>query len=456
MSLKDPEVSIIVRAKNEERWIGRCLRAIQGQAFKDFEVILVDNDSTDHTLTIASKHPVKILQIEKFRPGKAINHGVRASCGKFLVCLSAHCIPRDPHWLGNLRKNMDIEGVAGVYGRQLPMSFSSDLDKRDLMLTFGLDHRIQVKDPFFHNANSMFRRDVWDRLPFDEEATNIEDQIWGRAVIKEGLRIAYEPEAAVFHHHGIHQQGNEERAKNVVRILESLDGVHGVDADASRLDILAIAPVLGPAVSLSDQSLLERCLRQLKAAHQLTHIAVIAEDPKALETAHATGADAIARPIDLTRPEVGVEEVLRHALRACEDLRSFDAVVYANYLFPFRPAGFFDLLTAEFDLSGADTVVPALPDYAPYWNESEDGLIRVDAGLFSRSTKRPVHKGLVGLGTITSADCLRRGSLLGEHVGLVPIDDPRCALKATEPLERSLIELLLLEEATTWDPQSTS
>jgi hypothetical protein len=455
MTHKDPEVSIIVRAKNEERWIGRCLRAIQGQAFRDFEVIVVDNHSTDQTLTIASKYPVKIVQIEKFRPGRAINSGVRAARGRLLVCLSAHCIPRDANWLGSLRKNMDIVGVAGVYGRQLPMPFSSDLDKRDLMLTFGLDHRIQIKDPFFHNANSMFRRDVWDRLPFDEEATNIEDQIWGRAVIKEGLRIAYEPEAAVFHHHGIHQQGNEERAKNVVRILESLDGIYGIDAASNRLDILAIAPVLGPELTLSGQNLLKRCLNQLKAASRLSRIAVIAEDPKALKTARSTGADVVARPPDLSRPEVGVEEVLRYALRVCENLRTFDAVVYANYLFPFRPAGFFDLLTAEFDLSGADTVVPTLPDYAPYWNESEDGLIRVDAGLVSRSTKRPVHKGLVGLGTITSADCLRRGSLLGEQVGLLPIDDPRYALKATETLERSLIEKLLLED-TIWHPRSNS
>ena len=33
---------------------------------------------------------------------------------------------------------------AGVYGRQEPMSFSTDSDKRDLMLVFGLDRKIQI------------------------------------------------------------------------------------------------------------------------------------------------------------------------------------------------------------------------------------------------------------------------------------------------------------------------
>ena len=40
-----PKVSIIIRTKNEERWIGSCLKSIFDQTHKDFEVILVDNNS---------------------------------------------------------------------------------------------------------------------------------------------------------------------------------------------------------------------------------------------------------------------------------------------------------------------------------------------------------------------------------------------------------------------------
>ena len=41
------ETSIIIRTKNEERWINSCLKAIFSQTYKDFEIIIVDNDSTD-------------------------------------------------------------------------------------------------------------------------------------------------------------------------------------------------------------------------------------------------------------------------------------------------------------------------------------------------------------------------------------------------------------------------
>ena len=50
MMLNKPKVSIIIRTKNEERWITACLDAVFSQNYKDFEVIIVDNKSNDRTL----------------------------------------------------------------------------------------------------------------------------------------------------------------------------------------------------------------------------------------------------------------------------------------------------------------------------------------------------------------------------------------------------------------------
>ena len=134
------------------------------------------------------------INIDKFFPGKALNDGIRESIGNYIVCLSAHCIPEDDQWLSNLLKNIkDNPKIAGVYGRQLPLSFTESIDKRDLLIVFGLDRRVQEKDYFFHNANSMIPRKVWDKFPFDEEVTNIEDRIWGKEVIEAGYKIIYEP-----------------------------------------------------------------------------------------------------------------------------------------------------------------------------------------------------------------------------------------------------------------------
>jgi len=62
-----------------------------------------------------------------------------------------------------------------------------------LPLLFGLDRKVQIKDSFFHNANSTIRMDLWRQIPFDETVTNIEDRAWAQQVLARGYRIIYEP-----------------------------------------------------------------------------------------------------------------------------------------------------------------------------------------------------------------------------------------------------------------------
>ena len=215
------KVSIIIRSKNEEKWIGLCLSMLFRQTYKNFEVILVDNDSSDKTIQKAKQWPIKLIKIKKFLPGDAINKGIEASNGEIIVCLSAHCIPKDKHWLSSLIKPLNNKKVAGVYGKQVPLSSSSAMNKRDLYIVFGNEKRIQKKDTFFHNANSAFMRSTWKKVPFNPELTNIEDRIWGQEVINAGLNIVYEPKSCVYHHHGIHQDANEDRARKIVKIMEN-------------------------------------------------------------------------------------------------------------------------------------------------------------------------------------------------------------------------------------------
>ena len=213
---KNNLVSIIIPHHNNETILLNCIKSIYELTYSNFEVIVVDNLSTDKTIDKVKHFPVnKIITIDKYLPGKALNMGIEEAEGQYFVFLSAHCIPVENTWLQKLVYALEENvNYAGVYGRQEPMSFTSNSDRRDLLLIFGLDRKIQIKDSFFHNANSMLPRAIWDKFPFDEKATNIEDRIWGKLVIEAGYEIIYEPSASVYHYHGLHQHGNSSiRAK---------------------------------------------------------------------------------------------------------------------------------------------------------------------------------------------------------------------------------------------------
>jgi rhamnosyltransferase len=224
MATKMNNISVIIRTKNEERWLDSCLFAVNNQDINDLEIILVDNESTDRTLDIAKYYKCVILHIsdQDFNYSKALNQGIDASSGSLIAILSGHCIPVNDQWLSCLSMHFLDNEVGAVFGRQEPLPDSNPVDKRDLWTTFGLDRKIQKRDYFFHNANSMIRRSIWERQPFNEKINGVEDREWAKKVLQFGRKIIYEPLASVFHHHGIHHSGNEQRAARVVRMIEAI------------------------------------------------------------------------------------------------------------------------------------------------------------------------------------------------------------------------------------------
>ena len=74
-------ISVVLRARNEAAWIGRCLTAIRRQRLPHIDVILVDNDSTDGTVEVAAAHGATLTNIsrEEFSYGRALNLGIEAA-----------------------------------------------------------------------------------------------------------------------------------------------------------------------------------------------------------------------------------------------------------------------------------------------------------------------------------------------------------------------------------------
>ncbi len=420
--------SIIIRTKNEERWIAKCLQQIHKQTFQDFEIILVDNESTDKTVEKAKSLGItKIVNITNYLPGKSINAGVEIAKGDYIVLISAHCLPVNDKWLENLVNAIEEdESYAGVYGRQEPMSFSSLSDKRDLLLVFGLDRKVQIKDSFFHNANSIVKKKILDDIPFDSVTTNIEDRLWGQEVIRKGYKLLYEPEASVFHFHGIHQDGNIERLENVVRIINNSPDYKTGTIDVSELEIVAILPVKGRSARIGDNSRLSFSINSALESDFISKVFVTTDNEQNREEARELNTIPLSlRPSHLSENHVAIVEVLKYALEEIEQNFCLpDLVVYLEETFPFRPKGFLDEVISTLLLEGNDSIVPAIREPAMIFKDNEgNNFSRVDGGDVPREFKEETYVAIKGLGLVTHPEFIRNSELLGKNVGLLKIND---------------------------------
>lgn len=374
---KNPLVSIIIRTKNEERWLNQCLDKVSSQSYKNFEIIIVDNQSKDKTLKIAKNYNVKILKIKKFFPGKAINLGINKSKGDIIVCLSAHCIPLDKFWLNNLIKDLKKKNIAAVYGRQVPLPYSSPFDKRDLLNTFGLDKRVQKKDSFFHNANSAFKKKLWSQIKFDEKAINIEDRIWAHNILKLGYNIVYEPKASVYHYHGIHQNMDEKRCLGVVNILEKLDNefVNKNFENPSKLKINAILLQNGKLSIYKNDYLINHTISNLKKSKFIKKIVFSSDSDFSVKKVSKKVDLSILRQKELISKNIDILTICKKTLEYMEKKNIYsDILVVTTDNYPKREKNFYDKLIQKMIKNNLDLVLAKIEQQGSIW-KNEKGKI---------------------------------------------------------------------------------
>lgn len=198
-----PSCSIVIRAYNEEKHIGRLLTGISQQTLKNVQVILVDSGSKDATVAIARRYPVQVVSIrpEEFTFGRSLNLGIAQAEADVVVIASAHVFPVYPDWLEKITAPFADEQVALTYGKQRGAETTKFSEHQIFHHWFPEQSQARQAHPFCNNANSAIRRSVWEKNGYDELIPALEDLSWARWAHSQGYHIAYAAEAEVVHIH---------------------------------------------------------------------------------------------------------------------------------------------------------------------------------------------------------------------------------------------------------------
>ncbi|MCB9076479.1 MAG: glycosyltransferase family 2 protein [Anaerolineaceae bacterium] len=104
-----PKVAVIIPNWNTQRWLPGCLDALNTQTFRDFQIIVVDNGSTDDSVAfIRDNYPdVRVITLPENRGfAVAVNTGIKATQSDYIALLNVDTVPR-PGWLASLVETAD-------------------------------------------------------------------------------------------------------------------------------------------------------------------------------------------------------------------------------------------------------------------------------------------------------------------------------------------------------------
>ncbi len=199
-----PKASVIVCSFNGSKTLDRCLESLQHINYPDYEVILVDDGSTDNTQEIAGRHPwVKNIHQENKGLSFARNVGAQASCGEVLVYTDSDCMA-DPDWLYYLIGTLLSGDYAGVGGPNISPPAENWVQACVAAAPGGPSHVLltDVVAEHIPGCNMAFHRWAFDQVGgFDSEYRKAGDDVdfcW--RLQQSGGFIAFSPAAIVWHY----------------------------------------------------------------------------------------------------------------------------------------------------------------------------------------------------------------------------------------------------------------
>jgi glycosyltransferase involved in cell wall biosynthesis len=197
-------ISVVVPFRNAERHIERCLDALASQEpfDGDFELIVVDDRSSDASAKLAERRGLRVLRSHGRGPYTARNVGIRASSGDVVAFTDADCEPASD-WLGRIAEEFERAGTDIVVGPRLPadrrrLSLVSAYERTKDAYVFG-GRRTEL---YYASAQNMAaRRAALERLGLFRERRRGSDTLLIRCAIAAGAgdSVRYSPRLVVRH-----------------------------------------------------------------------------------------------------------------------------------------------------------------------------------------------------------------------------------------------------------------
>ena len=232
-------ISIIIPVYNTEKYLEKCINSILHQKFTDFELILVDDGSTDSSGAICDYYEqldtrIKCVHTTNQGQSAARNYGFQFSTGKYIGYVDSDDYI-SPLLFETLYNNitvyncdLSICGIALEYSDKTVYSefpngeFPQILSQKDALIGVCKDNGFGV-----YPCNKLFKRELIAKYPFEEGHIYEDARIIVPMLLEENIRVVFSPESYYFYvqrqSSSMHQTFNESNLEYITVWIQNIE-----------------------------------------------------------------------------------------------------------------------------------------------------------------------------------------------------------------------------------------
>src|SRR3990170_3641173 len=199
---RQPFISVIIPVYNGSKYLNQCLDALMTSSYRQLEIIVVDDASTDDSVDICRKKEIAVLQMpHQSGPAAVRNYGAQKARGEILLFVDSDVLVQQEtiaRVAADFMNNPDIAAVFGSYDDS-PGALDFLSQFRNLFHHFIHQNSHREAKTFWTGCGAIYKEIFFQLKGFDEDWFSIEDIELGHRIWNNGYRIMLDKELQVKH-----------------------------------------------------------------------------------------------------------------------------------------------------------------------------------------------------------------------------------------------------------------
>lgn len=433
--IKTPKVSVYILVFNYAKYVEKAIRSVLNQVFKDWELIVINDGSTDGTEKILRKYELydKVTIVNQANKGLAgsCNVALRLASGEYIIRLDGDDYLEENALLVMTHFLDEHPNIGLVYPDYYLVDEHDDvisIERREKIN--GTDWKLKDAPP--HGACTVFRRNILLELGMYDEEISCQDgyDIWIRFI--ENYK-ADNINLPLFYY----RQHKDSLTKNNEKILDTRQKIKNKHANSKRkrlniADIRRVAII--PARSHSDvmprmalqefagRPMIDWTIDETLKSDSFNRVVVVSEDSEILNYTkeNYTSITAIERPLEYARRNTGLEKTVQLVLDTL--MKKYGEEYQEGMLLsvesPLKRSNHFIKAIDTMHIFETDNVISLCETNSPYYVRSGNSLKRVGNTERFRLERKTIYRDNGALCLFKTKN-LSKGSIFGEKTGQI-------------------------------------